>query len=170
MISQIMRNYVLSKLGDDISTDDIIQAKYMNSTEIEDLAKICLRDHVPDFRGKMAPGGFLVAGRNFGCGSSREIAPVALKGAGVQAVLAEGFARIFYRNALNICLPVIECPGVGSVIDIGDELEMDLFSGSIRNITQGTALQGVAIPGFLLEMMKVGGLVAFLKQRLAENR
>jgi 3-isopropylmalate/(R)-2-methylmalate dehydratase small subunit len=170
MISQKMRNYVLSKLGDDISTDDIIQAKYMNSTETEDLAKICLRDHVLDFHLKMASGGFLVAGKNFGCGSSREMAPVALKAAGAQAVLAEGFARIFYRNALNICLPVIECPGVVSAIDLGDELDIDLSSGSIRNMTKGTTLQGVPIPGFLLEMMKAGGLVAFLKERLAKNR
>jgi len=165
-----IHNRVLSKVGDDISTDDIIQAKYMTSTEPEALGKICLRDHVPEFHKKMGNGGFLVAGKNFGCGSSREMAAVALKAAGVQAILAEGFARIFYRNSLNICLPVIECEGVRTAIDLEDELEIDLSSGSIENLTRHTFLQGIPITSFLLDMMDAGGLVAFLKQRLAGKR
>lgn len=163
----VLKNYVLRKFGDDISTDNIIQEnKYMASFRPEDLAKICMRDIDPEFPQRMAPGGFLVAGKNFGCGSSREGAPISLKAAGVQAIVAEEFARIFYRNALNVCLPVIECPGVVSAIGLGDELEIDLSSGAIRNITKGSVIQGVPIPGFLLEMMRAGGLIAFLKQQL----
>ena len=163
----LLRNRVLCKFGDDISTDNIIQEnKYMTSFKPADLAKICMRDIDPEFPQRMAPGGFVVAGKNFGCGSSREGAPISLKAAGVQAIVAEEFARIFYRNALNVCLPVIECPGVVSAIDLGDELEIDLSSGTIRNISKGSVIQGVPIPGFLLEMMRAGGLIAFLKQQL----
>jgi 3-isopropylmalate/(R)-2-methylmalate dehydratase small subunit len=166
-VDLLLRNHVLSKFGDDISTDNIIQEnKYTTSFKPEDLAKICMRDIDPEFPQRMAPGGFVVAGKNFGCGSSREGAPISLKAAGVQAIVAEEFARIFYRNALNVCLPVIECPGVVSAIDLGDQLEIDLSSGTIRNITKGSVIQGVPIPGFLLEMMKAGGLIAFLKQQL----
>ena len=139
----------------------------MTSTRPEDLAGICLRDHVDDFSLKMASGGILVAGNNFGCGSSREIAPAALKAAGVQAVLAGQFARIFYRNSMNICLPVIECPGIVSAIDPGDDLEIDLTTGEISDITKGITLDGSPIPDFLLNMMRAGGLVPFLKKKLA---
>ena len=157
---------VLTKYGDNISTDNIIHAKYMTSSKPGDLGKICMRDIDPEFPQRMAPGGFLVARKNFGCGSSREEAPVALKAAGVRAILAEEFARIFYRNALNICLPVIECPGIFEAVELGDELEVDISTGAVRNLTKGTVIQGIPIPGFLLEMMKAGGLVAFLKQDL----
>lgn len=163
----LLRNHVLSKFGDDISTDNIIQEnKYGASFKPEDLARICMRDIDPEFPQRMAPGGFIVAGKNFGCGSSREGAPISLKATGVRAIVAEEFARIFYRNALNICLPVIECPGAVAGIDLGDELEIDLASGTIRNNTKGSVLQGIPIPGFLLEMMRAGGLIAFLKQQL----
>jgi len=166
-VDLLLRNRVLCKFGDDISTDNIIQEnKYMTSFKPADLAKICMRDIDPEFPQRMAPGGFVVAGKNFGCGSSREGAPISLKAAGVQAIVAEEFARIFYRNALNVCLPVIECPGVVSAIDLGDELEIALSSGTIRNISKGSVIQGVPIPGFLLEMMRAGGLIAFLKQQL----
>jgi 3-isopropylmalate/(R)-2-methylmalate dehydratase small subunit len=170
-VDLILKNFVLSKFGDDISTDNIIQeSKYGASFKPEDLARICMRDIDPDFPRRMAPGGFMVAGRNFGCGSSREGAPLSLKAAGVQVIIAEGFARIFYRNALNICLPVIECPGAASAIDSGDELEIDLSSGAIQNLTKGSVLQGIPIPDFLLEMMKAGGLIAYLKRQLSETR
>lgn len=128
-----------------------------------------MRDIDPEFPQRMAPGGFLVARKNFGCGSSRENAPVALKAAGVRAILAEEFARIFYRNALNICLPVIECPRIFEAAELGDELEVDISTGAVRNLTKGTVIQGIPLPGFLLEMMKAGGLVAFLKQELKGN-
>ena len=166
----ILQSRVLTKYSDNISTDNIIQSKYMTSTKLEDLARICMRDIDPEFPQRMAPGGFLVAGKNFGCGSSRERAPISLKAAGVKAIVAEEFARIFYRNSLNICLPVIECPGAAEVINLGDELVMNIVSGSIKNMTRGTTLQGIPIPGFLLEMMKAGGLVAFLKQQLIQGR
>jgi 3-isopropylmalate/(R)-2-methylmalate dehydratase small subunit len=166
----ILRSHVLTKYGDNISTDNIIQAKYMTSTKLEDLAKICMRDIDPEFPQRMAPGGFLVAGKNFGCGSSRERAPIALKAAGVKAIVAEEFARIFYRNSLNICLPVIECPDAAEAINQGDELEINIVSGSIRNMKKGTILQGIPIPEFLLEMMRGGGLVAFLKQQLVQGK
>jgi 3-isopropylmalate/(R)-2-methylmalate dehydratase small subunit len=166
----ILQSRVLCKLGDSVSTDDIIQAKYMTSTKAEDMGKICLRDLDPDFPKKMAPGGFLVAGKDFGCGSSREQAPVALKAAGVQAVLAEEFARIFYRNALNICLPVIECPGAVKAFDLGDELSVNLSTGMIHDITKDTTVHGVPIPPFLLDMMNAGGLIEFLKKQLAKER
>jgi 3-isopropylmalate/(R)-2-methylmalate dehydratase small subunit len=169
-VDLILKNYVLSKFGDDISTDNIIQEnKYGASFKPEDLARICMRDIDPEFPRRMAPGGFMVAGKNFGCGSSREGAPLSLKAAGVRVIIAEEFARIFYRNALNICLPVIECPGAAAAIDLGDELEVDLSSGRIRNITEGSLIQGIPIPGFLLEMMKAGGLIAFLKKQLSST-
>jgi 3-isopropylmalate/(R)-2-methylmalate dehydratase small subunit len=168
-VDLFVRNRVLTKFGDDISTDNIIQEnKYGASFKPEDLARICMRDIDPDFPKRMAPGGFLVAGKNFGCGSSREGAPRSLKAAGVQVIVAEEFARIFYRNALNICLPVIECPGAALAIELGDELEIDLVSGAIRNLTRDSALQGIPIPGFLLEMMQAGGLIAFLKRQLTK--
>ncbi len=169
-MNTVLRNYVLSKFGDSVSTNDMIEQKYMTSNKPEDLGKICMHDLDPDFPKKMAPGGFLLAGKNFGCGSSRERAPIALKAAGVQAVVAEEFARIFYRNALNICLPVIECPGAVAAIDLGDELIIDLSSGSIKNITKGNIIQGIPIPSFLLEMMEAGGLLVFLKQQLSKGR
>jgi len=166
-VDLILKNIVLSKYGDDISTDNIIQeTKYGASFKPEDLARICMRDIDPEFPQRMAPGGFLVAGKNFGCGSSREGAPLSLKAAGVRAIIAEGFARIFYRNALNICLPVIECPGAVAAMDLGDQLEIDLSSGGVRNITKGSVIQGIPIPGFLLKMMRAGGLIAYLKQQL----
>jgi len=165
----ILRSRILTKYDDNISTDNIIQAKYMTSTKLEDLAKICMRDIDPEFPQRMAPGGFLVAGKNFGCGSSRERAPISLKAAGVKAIVAEEFARIFYRNSLNICLPVIECPLASEGIDLGDELEINLITGGIRNITRDTMLQGIPIPPFLLEMMKAGGLISLLKQELVQK-
>ncbi len=169
-MNTLLQGRVLSKFGDSVSTDDMIQQKHTTSNKPEDWAKVCMHDLDPDFPRKMAPGGFLIAGKDFGCGSSRERAPVALKAAGVKAILAEEFARIFYRNALNICLPVIECPGVLKLIELGDELTIDLTSGTIRNLTKGNIVQGIPIPGFLLEMMKAGGLIALLKQQLREGR
>lgn len=160
---------VLSKFGDEVSTDDMSSAKYVTSTKPEALAKVCMRDLDPEFPQKMAPGGFLVAGKNFGCGSSREWAPVALKAAGVKAVLAEEFARIFYRNAINIGLPVIECPAVHSMINLDDEVEIDLQSGLVVDKTNGNVCQGVPMPGFLLELVNLGGLMEKLKQRKAST-
>jgi 3-isopropylmalate/(R)-2-methylmalate dehydratase small subunit len=165
----IMQGRVLGKLGDSVSTDDMTQQKYLTTATPEDFGRNCLRDLDPDFSRKMAPGGFLVAGKEFGCGSSRERAPLALKAAGVRAVIADEFARIFYRNALNVCLPALECPGASRAFDIGDELRVDLSTGAILNLTRATALQGIPIPEFLLDMMKAGGLLAFLKQEIEKG-
>jgi 3-isopropylmalate/(R)-2-methylmalate dehydratase small subunit len=166
----IIQSRVLSTFGDSVSTDDMFQSKYMISPRPEDLGRVCMHDLDPDFPAKMAPGGFLVAGKDFGCGSSRERAPMALKAAGVRAIIAEEFARIFYRNALNICLPVVECPDASERFALGDELRVDLSTGTIQNLTKGKIVRGVPIPAFLLEMMQAGGLVAFLKQQLARER
>jgi 3-isopropylmalate/(R)-2-methylmalate dehydratase small subunit len=166
----IIQSRVLSALGDSVSTDDIFTQKHLPaSARDEDLGTVCMRDLDPDFPQKMAPGGFLVAGKDFGCGSSRERAPMALKAAGVKVVIAEEFARIFYRNALNICLPVVECPDASEKFALGDELRVDLSTGTIQNVTRDETVQGVPIPAFLLEMMQAGGLVAFLKQQLARE-
>jgi len=156
---------ILSKLADNVSTDDMSSAKYVISTAPEELAKICMRDLDPTFPDKMAQGGFLVAGKNFGCGSSREWGPIGVKAAGTRCVFAEEFARIFYRNALNIGLPVIECKGIHETLDIGDEVEADLSTGVIVNKTRGTTMQGIPIPDFLLEQVEKGGLLEILKER-----
>lgn len=156
---------VLGKLLDNVSTDDMSSAKYVTSTEPEELGKICMRDLDPDFPARMAEGGFLVAGKNFGCGSSREWGPIGVKACGTRCVFAEEFARIFYRNALNIGLPVIECKGVSEALNVGDEVEVDLESGAIENKTTGATLQGIPIPGFLLEQVEKGGLLEVLKAR-----
>ena len=160
---------VLSKFGNDVSTDDMSSAKYVTSTEPEELAKICMRDIDPEFPAKMAPGGFVVAGKNFGCGSSREWGPIGVKAAGAICVFAEEFARIFYRNALNIGLPVIECKDVSSLIDLGDEVEVDLRTGVITDKTKNLTLQGIPIPGFLMEQVEKGGLLEKLKSDLEKG-
>ncbi|HHY35817.1 MAG TPA: 3-isopropylmalate dehydratase [Firmicutes bacterium] len=166
----MLRGKVLAKFGNDISTDDMASSKYVTSATPEALGKICMRDVDPDFPKKMAEGGFIVAGTNFGCGSSREWAPVALKAAGTKAVIAEEIARIFYRNALNLGLPVIEIPGITKNANVGDELEIDLESGSVKNLTTGVALKGIPTPEFLTKIMEAGGLVEFLKIDLAKSR
>lgn len=152
----VIRAKVLAKYGDNIDTDIITSAKYVTSVKPEDLARIAMIDMDPDFPSRMEPGGFLVAGKNFGCGSSREWAPVALKGAGVKAVIAESFARIFYRNAITIGLVVIECPRVSEKINQRDELEVDAKTGEIRNLTTGETLEGIPIPDFLLDRFEKG--------------
>lgn len=157
---------VLCKLGDDVSTDDMSSAKYVVSTEPEELAKICMKDLDPDFSQKMSKGGFLVAGKNFGCGSSREWGPIGVKAAGTMCVIAEEFARIFYRNALNIGLPVIECEGISKTVEVGDELEIDLVTGTVVNLTKNITLQGIPIPEFLMKQVEKGGLLEILKEKL----
>lgn len=160
---------VLAKLGDHIDTDVMTPGKYLTSYEPEYLGSICLCDLDPDFSKKMQAGGILVAGKNFGCGSSRETAPIALKAAGVRAVIAEEFARIFYRNALNIGLPCMICKGIGEKARLGDVLEIDLIQGKIKNITEDMVLEGTPIPKELLEQFQSGGLIPYLKKTLKEG-
>lgn len=166
---EVYRGKVLSKFGSHISTDDMTSAKYITSHEPEEVAKICMRDIDPDFPTKMAPGGIVIAEKNFGCGSSRETAAIAVKAAGTQVVIAEEFARIFYRNCFNIGMPAIECPGIHAATDVGDELEIDYAAGYIKNLTKGTEFHFVPIPEALFHQLEVGGLVPLIKDRIKER-
>jgi 3-isopropylmalate/(R)-2-methylmalate dehydratase small subunit len=156
------------KLGDDINTDDIIAAKYLVSTDTKELGRHCLESIRPDFAGKVNAGDIIVAGENFGCGSSREHAPLAIKGCGISAVIAKSFAAIFFRNAINIGLPFLECARI-QACDEGDVLEIDLSSGSIKNLTKNETYKTEAFPGFLQEIVENGGLMNYMKERSREN-
>jgi len=151
------------KFGDDISTDHITPGRYFHlRSKIEELAKHVMEDADPDFMKKFKPGDFIVAGKNFGMGSSREHAPLALKVAGVSAVLAKSFARIFYRNAINVGLPVLIVDT--DKIESGDELEVDLSKGIVRDLTKGFELKAKPLPDFMLKILNAGGLVEFVKR------
>ncbi len=169
MLQTKVRYKVLEKLGDHIDTDVMTPGKYLTSYDPEYLGSICLCDLEPDFPSKMAQGGILIAGKNFGCGSSRETAPIALKAAGTKMVIAEEFARIFYRNALNIGLPCVICKKISENTDVKDELEVDLETGRIRNLTKGTIMEGTPIPEDLRAQLSAGGLMAYLKIKLEEG-
>ena len=147
------------KFGDNVDTDVIIPARYLNSSDPKELAQHCMEDIDADFVKKVSPGDLIVATKNFGCGSSREHAPLAIKAAGVSCVIAETFARIFYRNAINIGLPIIECPEAAKDIADGDEVEVDFDSGRITNKTKGTTYQGQAFPPFMQKIIDCGGLL-----------
>lgn len=153
------------KFGDNVDTDVIIPARYLNSSDPKELAEHCMEDIDADFVKKVSPGDLIVATKNFGCGSSREHAPLAIKAAGVSCVIAETFARIFYRNAINIGLPIIECPEAAKDIDDGDEVEVDFDSGKITNKTRGTTYQGQAFPPFMQQIIDCGGLVNYINQK-----
>lgn len=157
---------VLAKLGDHIDTDVMTPGKYLISYEPEYLGSICLRDFDPGFSERMAEGGIIIAGRNFGCGSSRETAPIALKAAGTRLIIAEEFARIFYRNALNIGLPCIICRDITKIAVIGDRLRIDLEQGTIWNLTQNIHMAGSPIPPDLMAQFEAGGLMEYLKKKL----
>ena len=151
------------KFGDNVDTDVIIPARYLNSSDPKELAQHCMEDIDADFVKKVSPGDLIVATKNFGCGSSREHAPLAIKAAGVSCVIAETFARIFYRNAINIGLPIIECPEAAKDIADGDEVEVDFDSGRITN--KGTTYQGQAFPPFMQKIIDCGGLVNYINQK-----
>jgi len=152
------------KFGDDVNTDDIIAAKYLVSTDAKELGKHCLENINPDFSSKVSPGDIIVAGKNFGCGSSREHAPLAIKGCGIQAVLARSFAAIFFRNAINIGLPFLESESADKINE-GDLLEIDLGGGIIKNITQNQTYKTQEFPAFLQELVEKGGLMNYIKKR-----
>ncbi len=151
------------KYGEDVNTDVIIPSKYLVYTDPNDLARYAMEGIDSSFLKKVKDRHIVVATRNFGCGSSREQAPIALKYAGVKAIVAESFARIFYRNAVNIGLPVLECLGVAEAIEDGDEIEVDVSSGVVRNITKGKTLNGNPTPKFLLKIM-TKGLVKYVRE------
>ncbi len=154
------------KFGHDVDTDLIIPARYLNTSDPKELAKHCMEDADPTFAGKVKPGDIMIAGKNFGCGSSREHAPIAIKEVGVPIVIAESFARIFYRNAINIGLPIMESPDAAKEIEEGDEVEVDLDSGLITNKTKNKTYQAAAFPPFIQEIINVGGLVNYVKKKV----
>ena len=150
------------KYGDNVDTDVIIPARYLNSFDAQELATHAMVDIDPTFTQRVQPGDIIVARKNFGCGSSREHAPLCLKTAGVSCIIAETFARIFYRNSINIGLPIIECPEASKGIDEGDEVEVDFDSGMIYNRTKGTEFKGQAVPEFMQKIIKAEGLVNYI--------
>lgn len=153
------------KFGDDIDTDVIIPARYLNQNSPEYLAAHCMEDADKDFAKNVKPGDFIIGGKNFGCGSSREHAPVAIKAAGVKAVIAESYARIFYRNSLNIGLPILECPEAVKGIEAGDKIIVDLETGLIENLTRKLQFEARPFPPFMQELIKAGGLIPYVKGR-----
>lgn len=153
------------KYGDNVDTDVIIPARYLNSSDPAELATHCMEDLDKDFLKKMKPGDIMVATKNFGCGSSREHAPIAIKACGISCVIAETFARIFYRNAINIGLPIIECPEAAAGIDDGDEVSVDFDSGIITNITKNTTYKGHPFPKFMQQIIDSEGLVNYINNK-----
>lgn len=153
------------KFGHDVDTDVIIPARYLNRSEPEFLAAHCMEDADTRFAQAVKAGDVIIGGKNFGCGSSREHAPLAIKASGVTAVIAESFARIFYRNALNIGMPILECPEAVAGIEPGDEVEVELASGKIDNLTRKTSFQAVPFPVFMQELITAGGLVPYVRGR-----
>ena len=153
------------KYGDNVDTDVIIPARYLNTSDPAELATHCMEDIDKEFITKVKKGDIMVADKNFGCGSSREHAPIAIKAAGIDCVIAETFARIFYRNAINIGLPIIECPEASKGIEAGDEVEVDFDSGIIKNLTKGTSFQGQAFPEFMQKIIAAEGLVNYINQK-----
>lgn len=154
------------KFGDNIDTDAIIPARYLNTSDPAELAKHVMEDADKDFPSKVRRGDLIVAGKNFGCGSSREHAPIAIKAAGIQAVVAKSFARIFFRNAFNIGLPIFEVPELVDETDEGDELIINMDTGEIENTTKGRKYRTKPIPAFMQELIEAGGLIEWTKKRL----
>lgn len=153
------------RYGDHVDTDVIIPARYLNTTDHAELASHCMEDLDSAFKQKCEKSHIIVAGRNFGCGSSREHAPVAIKAAGIDCVIAKSFARIFYRNAINIGLAILECPEASEKIENGDEVTVDFDTGLITNATKGETYQANPFPAFIKEIIQAGGLMADIKKR-----
>ncbi len=152
------------KYGDNVDTDVIIPARYLNSSDPAELATHCMEDIDKAFVDRVNKGDIIVAGRNFGCGSSREHAPIAIKAAGVSCVIAETFARIFFRNAINIGLPIMECPEASKAIEAGHEVSIDFDSGVITDLSSGQSFKGQAFPEFMQQIINDGGLVNHIKK------
>ena len=156
---------IVFKFGDNVDTDVIIPARYLNSSDPAELAAHCMEDIDKDFIKNVKKGNIIVADKNFGCGSSREHAPIAIKAAGVSCVIAETFARIFYRNAINIGLPIIECKEAAREIENGDEVSVNFDTGVITDITKNTTYQGQAFPEFMQKIIAAEGLVNYINQK-----
>ena len=157
------------KYGDNVDTDVIIPARYLNTIDPKELASHCMEDLDKTFIGRVKTGDIMVAGRNFGSGSSREHAPIALKAAGISCVIAASFARIFYRNSINIGLPILECPEAAAAIAEGDEVEVDFESGVITDLTSGKEFQSAPFPDFIQEIMNADGLIGYIKKQMAQG-
>ena len=153
------------KYGDNVDTDVIIPARYLNSSDPKELAGHCMEDIDQEFVKKVTAGDIMVATKNFGCGSSREHAPIAIKASGISCVIAETFARIFYRNAINIGLPIIECPEAAKEIEAGDQVEIDFDSGMIYDRTKGTEYKGQAFPPFMQKIIQAEGLINYINEK-----
>ncbi len=154
------------KFGDDVDTDAIIPARYLNTSDAQELGSHCMEDIDPEFCSKVSGGDIMVAGKNFGCGSSREHAPVAIKAVGVSCVIAGSFARIFYRNAINTGLPIIECPeGVGKIKE-GETIGVDTTAGVVKNLTTGEQYDAVPFPEFMRDLISAGGLMQYVKEKM----
>lgn len=153
------------KYGNNVDTDVIIPARYLNTSDPAELASHCMEDLDAGFVKRVQKGDIMVAGRNFGCGSSREHAPIAIKASGISCIIAETFARIFYRNSINTGLPIIECPEAAAGISEGDELDVDLDSGVITNLTRGVTYKGVPFPEFMQKIIAADGLIGYIKQQ-----
>ena len=151
------------KYGNNIDTDVIIPARYLNTTDHKELALHCMEDIDKEFVNKVSVGDIMVGGANFGCGSSREHAPIAIKASGISCVIAKDFARIFFRNAINIGLPILECPEASEDIEDGNEVEVDFDSGIITNITKNKTYKAAAFPPFMQEIINAGGLIQYIK-------
>ncbi len=154
------------KYGADVNTDVIIPARYLNLSEPDELAGHCMEDIDSDFLSRVQPGDIMMATTNFGCGSSREHAPLAIKAAGISCIIAKSFARIFFRNAINIGLPLLECAEAVDNTQAGDILEVELSTGTVRNITNGKAFTAKPYPDFMAELISAGGLIEYTKKRL----
>jgi 3-isopropylmalate/(R)-2-methylmalate dehydratase small subunit len=161
-----MINGRVFKYGDNVDTDVIIPARYLNISDRVELATHCMEDIDEEFVKQVNPGDLIVAGNNFGCGSSREHAPMVIKLSGIKCIIAENFARIFYRNAVNIGLPILECPNAARDIENGDKIEVDLKSGRITNVTKGCTYQAESFPEFMQEIIKAEGLVNYVKGKV----
>ena len=152
------------KYGDNIDTDVIIPARYLNTSSHSELASHCMEDIDKDFVTRVKPGDIMVAAKNFGCGSSREHAPIAIKASGISCVIASTFARIFYRNAINIGLPILECPEAAKAIQAGDEVEVDFDTGVITDCTTGQTFSAEPFPPFIQQIIQKGGLLASIQK------
>lgn len=155
------------KFGSNVNTDVILPGRYCHLTQPDELAKHCMEDLDPGFVSRVQAGDVIVAGSNFGCGSSREMAPVSIKAAGVGAIVASSFARIFYRNAINIGLPIFECAEASDAIEEGDIVEIDPSSGTIHDLTKGATFKAAPLPDFVQRIVALGGLIGYVEERLS---
>lgn len=162
----MMLSGITLKLGDNIDTDVIISGRYLIIRDLDEVGKHVFEGVIPNFTDKIKSTGIIVGGKNFGCGSSREAAPMMLKYLGTKAIIAESFARIFFRNSINIGLPLLECKNISSKVANNDNLELDLSNGRIRNITKDEEYSTTKLPDFLLQMLKAGGAIEMLKRQL----